>query len=176
MNKKIIWLLLICILGTFGSLRAGEISHEYRVKAAFLVNFARFISWPEDSFSPDRRELTLCVAGNNPFVAALKAVEGKQINGRKLRIIYVDSLRKVPQCHMLYVSRSEQHDLDYLSTGIGRQPVVTVSDIPGFVKSGGSIEFVQKVNRLSFIINNSALRQRGIRADASMLDLAVSVR
>ncbi|MBU4262484.1 MAG: YfiR family protein [Proteobacteria bacterium] len=168
--------MLICILGRFGSLQAQEISQEYRLKAAFLVNFARFITWPEQSFSAKQQEFTICVAGVNPFSNVLSAVESKQINGRKIRVTYVDSLRKVPQCHLLYVSRSEEEDLAYLSTGIALHPVVTVSDIPGFVKAGGSIEFILKENRLSFIINHSALKQRGIQAGASMLDLAASVR
>lgn len=176
MYTKFLLLFLLCLLSFSDSLHAEEISQEYRVKAAFLVNFARFITWPEESFSPDHEELTLCVAGNNPFATTLNAVESKQINGRKLRITYVDSLRQVKQCHLLYVSRSEEDDLTWLPSSIGRQPVITVSDIPGFVKSGGSIEFVEKEHRLSFIINNSAMKQCGIQASASMLDLAASVQ
>lgn len=176
MYNKFLWFFLICLLSSFGSLHAEEISQEYRVKAAFLVNFARFITWPEQSFSSDQAELILCVVGNNPFATALNAVESKQINGRKLRITYEDSLRKVEQCHLLYVSKSEGHELDCLSSILDRQPVITVSDIPDFVNAGGSIEFVEKENRLSFIINNSDMKQRGIQASASMLDLAASIR
>jgi YfiR/HmsC-like len=175
-NKRLLWIFLICLLGSSGTLRAEGFFQEYRVQVAFLVNFGRFITWPEQSFSSEQQKFTICVAGDNPFGTALSAAESKKINGRNVGVTYVDSLRKIPPCHLLYVSRSEKKNLDSLSSGIGRQAVVTVSDIPGFVKAGGSIEFVMKKKQLSFIINNSAMKQRGIRASSSMLNLAVSVR
>jgi len=173
---RFLLLLVLCFPSGLKASWAEETSQEYQLKAAFLVNFARFITWPEQAFAPEQPELTICVAGKNPFGSALNGVEAKKIGGRNLRVVAVDSLSKVPQCHLLYVSRSEENDLNTLSVHLGRQAVVTVSDISGFLKEGGSIEFVSKENRLSFAINNSALKQRGIQASASLLDLAASVQ
>jgi hypothetical protein len=176
-NKRFLWFLLLgplCLVGSLATV-TGETSQEYQLKAAFLVNFARFMTWPEQSFSPTQPEFTLCVAGMNPFGTALRAAESKMINGRNIKVIYADSLQNLPQCQMLYVSRSEENKLDHLSA-LEQQAVVTVSDIPGFVETGGSIEFVTREDRLSFIINHSSLKRRGIQASASMLDLAASVR
>ena len=166
----------LCLISSSTLLRAQEASQEFQLKAAFLVNFTRFITWPEQAFSPLQQELNLCVAGKNPFGSALNSVEHKNINGHAISIVYAESLRKPQQCHLLYVSSSEKSDLQSLLSHLDHQPVVTISDIPGFVDAGGSIEFVIKEDRLSFIINNSELKQRGIQAGASMLDLATSVR
>ena len=160
----------------FGNLRAEELSQEYQLKAAFLVNFARFITWPEQAFPADRQEFIICVVGTNPFGSALSGVEVKKISGRTVRVVFVDSYKKIPLCHLLYVSRSEEYNLDNLNANLGRTAVVTISDIPGFVKAGGSIEFVSKDNRLSFIIHHSAMKQQGVLASASLLDLAASVQ
>jgi hypothetical protein len=65
--------------------------------------------------------------------------------------------------------------LNQLTANLGRQPVVTVSDIKGFVKTGGQIEFVSKGNRLSFTINHTAMKERGLQASASLLNLATEV-
>jgi hypothetical protein len=174
-----LWFLLLCplfLMGSFGLLWAQEINQEYQLKAAFLVNFARFITWPVQSFPPEHQEITFCIAEKNPFGITLDAVENKKINGRNIRVVYTDSFQKLPQCHLFFVGRSESNDIDSLLSRISKKPVVTVSDIPGFVNAGGSIEFVIKEDRLSFIINNSDLKQRGIQASASMLDLATSAR
>jgi len=168
-------LMALCLLGGVATSGAEEASQEYQLKAAFLVNFARFITWPEQAFAPELPELIICVVGRNPFGTALSGVENKKIGGRSLRVVTADSLKKIPPCHLLYVSRSEANDLNTLTAHLGRQAVVTVSDISGFLKEGGTIEFVTKENRLSFAINNSALKQRGIQASASLLDLAASV-
>jgi len=178
-HHRFLRFLLLCpffFVGSFGLLRAEEVGQEYQLKAAFLVNFSRFITWPEQSFLSEQQEITFCIAGKNPFGATLSSVESKKINGRNIKVVYADSLQRLPQCHLLYVSSSEKNDLAFLLTRIGRHPVVTVSDLPGFVAAGGSIEFVIKDDRLSFIINNSELKQRGIQASAAMLDLAASVR
>jgi hypothetical protein len=164
------------LTGSFGLLRAEEVGQEYQLKAAFLVNFSRFITWPEQAFPPEQQEIIFCIAGKNPFGSTLSSIENKKVNGRNIKVVFADSLQRLPPCHLLYVSNSEKNDLASLLSRIGRQPVVTVSDIPGFVVAGGSIEFVIKDDRLSFIINNSELRQRGIQGSAAMLDLAFSVR
>jgi hypothetical protein len=176
---RFLWLLLLWpfyFLSTPGLLQAEEIPQEYQLKAAFLVNFIRFITWPEQSSAEGQKDITLCIVGKNPFGSMLHAVESKKINGRNIKVVDTEPSLNYSQCQMLYIGKSEKGEIDTLSSRIKQKPVVTVSDLPGFVAVGGSIEFVTKDDRLSFIINNSALRQRGIQASASMLDLAASVR
>lgn len=40
---------------------------EYRVKLAFLYNFAQFIQWPPEAFHNPTSPLTFCVSGPDPF-------------------------------------------------------------------------------------------------------------
>jgi hypothetical protein len=167
---------IVSILGPPGSLRAEEMAQEYQLKAAFLVNFAKFITWPPQAFPPGQQEFVLCVAGDNPFGTALTGLENKTIAGHPIRMVQVESLKKVPPCHLLFVSRSEDGNLGQLTSVAGRRPIVTVSDIAGFVKAGGHIEFVTKGSRLSFVINHSAMKEQGIQASASLLDLAAAVQ
>lgn len=156
-------------------LRAEESSLEYQLKAAFLVNFARFIAWPETAFPSEQREFILCVAGKDPFGSALAGIENKKIAGRPVRVIYVPKLEEPPPCHLLFVSRSEETGFAQQIPALGRRGIVTVSDISGFVRVGGHIEFFNRQDRLSFIINHSALKAAGIRVGASLLDLAAAV-
>ncbi|WP_028585229.1 YfiR family protein [Desulfogranum mediterraneum] len=150
-------------------------SHEYQLKAGFLVNFIRFISWPQQAFPEGQPELILCVAGNDPFGSALDELSQRTIGERPLRVLTVPSLEQVPRCHLLYVGRSEQRALDLLAALTASQAVVTVSDIRDFARAGGGIEFVVQNDRLSFIINNTVLKQQGIQARAALLDLAAAV-
>lgn len=177
LNKRRNLLLFLLILaGSAGLLRAEPPNQEYQLKAAFLVNFARFIIWPDRSFPPERPEFTFRVFGDNPFGMALDGVETKKIGGRDSRVVFIDSIDHIEQCHLLYVSRSETLNLRRLMPAFSRGAVVTVSDIPGFADMKGAIEFVQKQERLTFIINNTILKQQGIRANSSLLDLAASIR
>lgn len=173
---KILWLCLILFLFDSGGLQAQEPNQEYQVKLAFMVNFARFISWPEGSFAPEYPELTLGVVGDNPFGSALDGVRGKTIGNRFLRVQTNESLRTGQHYQILFISQSETNRLAALFNSLGHQPVVTVSDIPGFVAAGGDIEFVLIDDRLSFAINNKQLKGKGIEVSSSLLNLAASVR
>ena len=177
LNKlKILWFCMLIFLLIPGPSQAQKPSQEYQLKLAFIVNFARFITWPEEAFSPELPQLTLCILGENPFGDALNGVKGKKVGNRKLKIEQIDNLDKEPQCHLLFVSQSKVDSLAALTTAIGNRPIVTISDIPDFATAGETIEFVLKNNRLSFIINNSVLKERGVQASSSLLNLAVVTR
>jgi hypothetical protein len=172
---KILWFCLLILFGGLGPVQAEESTQEYQLKLAFMVNFARFITWPEVSFA-EQPQVTLCVLGKNPFGNALSGVEDKKVGDHTLKVKQLDGLGKEQQCHLLFVSQSAAGSLATLEPALGLRPVVTVSDIPGFAAAGGSIEFVLKDEKLAFIINNSAMKDRGIQASSSLLNLAASVR
>lgn len=153
-----------------------DVSQEYRLKAAFLTNFIRFISWPDEDMPNQRKEVILCVFGENPFGDALRRVEGKLLNNRKLRVVETTSIHDIPDCHLLFVSKSQKMHLQEVMHHIQHQPVVSVSDMAEFVTAGGGIEFVMvKQDRLSFIINRTDLMQRKLQIRSQMLELAQSL-
>lgn len=174
-----LWLLLFCPLclpGWLHTLRAEDMAQEYQLKAAFLVNFAKFITWPEQALPVDQQEFILCVVGDDPFGPALGGIEQKTVGGRTIRVVKSSSLKKIPDCQMLFVSRSEADTLNQLAAAIGHKAVVTVSDLPDFIKADGHIQLVTSGNRLSFIINHTAMKEQGLQANASLLSLAADVQ
>lgn len=64
----------------------------YRIKAAFLYNFAKFVEWPPEAFDDEDSTLVLGVLGDDPFGAALQSLTGKTVRGRRLTIKILDSL------------------------------------------------------------------------------------
>ena len=166
-------LMVLCVVsGAF----ADDISQEYQVKTAFLVNFARFISWPDGAFSPVRPDFALCIIGKNQFGSALAGLDEKRIDGRRITIEHISTFQLAASCHMLYIESSEEKNYRANASFLAHKPLVTVSDISGFADIGGGIEFVSQGNKLSFIINRSAMTQNGIQVRAALLDLALSVK
>ena len=45
---------------------ADEPSQEYKVKAAFLYNFARFVEWPSEAFASADAPFVIAVVGTDP--------------------------------------------------------------------------------------------------------------
>ena len=169
--------LILCglLLGS-SALQAEEISQEYQLKLAFLVNFARFISWPEESFSQSNDQLNLCIVGDNPFGTSLQGVDNKPVGSRRLKVNVLQSEAEADTCQLLYISQSTLNRLPELNTNLATKPIVTVSDTAGFISSGGAIELLIKDERLTFVINNTKLKDLGVVASSAMLNLAASVR
>ncbi len=155
-------------------IRADQAGVEYKVKAAFLLNFARFVTWP--AATQTSGPFSLCIVGNDPFGDALTGIEAKKVGEQnvQLRFPAADS-KELGQCRMLFVSKSEAKNIAKIFKMVDGKPVVTVSDVPGFSDAGGIFEFKDLRGRLSFIINNSQAKSGGLNISSSLLNLAVDV-
>lgn len=148
---------------------------EYKIKAAFLLNFAKFINWPEESFTGDKLLFTVCVLGQNPFGSALSAIESRTVGSRKIDLHYVDNVQQAESCHLLFISASEKNNLTNIHKALADRTIIMVSDIDGFAGSGGIIEFVTKDNKLAFKINLGRAREQGLEIHSALLNLATEV-
>jgi hypothetical protein len=155
-------------------LRAVEPGVEYKVKAAFLLNFAKFITWPTENASTTT--FPLCIVGTDLFGEALTGIETQAIGGKKIQLRFPATTAKdLGQCRMLFVSQSEQQNVSRILSLIDGKPVAAVSDVEGFADAGGIFEFRDIRGRLSFIINNSSAKKQGLGISSSLLNLAVDV-
>ena len=154
---------------------ADDKGREYKLKAAFLLNFSKFTTWPKEAFSTPGQTFDFCVVGENPFGTALDGLESKKVGARNVRLLNAQSIAEVETCHVLFVSKSEQGNLGQLKQITEGQPVITVSDIKGFSQEGGIFEFITRAGRLSFIVNNKQAIKRGLQINASLLNLAAEV-
>lgn len=168
------WLLLLFFCGK--SVLAAEVSQEYQLKAAFLFNFARFVSWPEQAMPKGKDPINFCVIGENPFASLLSTLESKQIEGHQIQIYYDNDAPGLRQCHLAFYSDLKFSAPTAIDWSYSGQHTLNVSDIPGFVIAGGDIEFVRKQDRIEFIINNTSLKNKGLDARSSLLELATDIR
>src|SRR6185436_12163365 len=78
---------------------------EDQVKASYLYNFVRFVSWPQDVFGGDGK-FQLCVVGAERFGTALVPIAGERVEGREIVIRRLDP--GIPasaiRCHLLFVA------------------------------------------------------------------------
>ncbi len=177
-KKYIAILLFVCFLQLpFGSSVTAETEVEAKVKAAFVVNFARFIKWPQTSFAGPSAPLTICTMGVKGVGKSFAGVETKKIKGRPVVLQNHTSLEELGSsaCQIIYVQGVSGTSLDTFLKKSGSAPLVSISESDGFTRLGGIIEFVKSKGRLSFKINNSEAKRRQLQIDASLLDLAEEV-
>ncbi len=99
--------LLACVSVTSHSARAAEAEPlEYQVKAAFLLNFTKFVQWPASAFADENSPVAICILGEDPFGNTLdEMVKGEALSGRQL---VVQRIRRAPEpksCQVLFVAK-----------------------------------------------------------------------
>lgn len=152
---------------------AGPAS-EYQVKAAFLLNFTRFVEWPPSAFPEEGAALTVCVLGDDPFGNALDQVmEGESAGGRKLAVRRIQEPPSQRACQVLFVAHTEKSTARILTeAGPG---VLTVGENDAFLREGGMIAFVVDGRHVRFDINHRAAARASVALSSRLLSVARTV-
>lgn len=152
---------------------AQPVADQYQVKAAYLLNFARFVEWPADVLPPSS-PLIIGVVGDNPLDGALEEVlRGKSANGHpmQLRRLRWDDV-SLTSCQIVFISNSDEAHLPQILRFLAGTSALTVSDIDRFSLRGGIIEFRMVGNRVRFDINRNAAVAARIDISSKLLSVA----
>lgn len=169
--------LLLCLTAFLGiflgfpRLSADE-PLEYQVKAAFLLNFTKFVEWPAAAFGSAQASMTICILGQNPFGTALnQIVNGELVNGRRVVVEQIKNAPVLQSCQVLFLEDPPEGK-PIPGTGTG---VLTVGEGENFLRSGGIIAFVIENHRVRFVINKAAAERAGLKLSSRLLNVAKSV-
>ena len=154
----------------------SRLSREYQIKAAFLYNFAKFVEWPAEAFVDDSAPIIFGVLGEDPFGDILdQTIKDKILNNRKLVIKRIEKFEEdqdLADCHILFISSSEEKLLEKIVETLGDLSVLTVGEMKQFAQRGGIINFVIKRNKVRFEVNVDAAKQVRLRISSKLLNLA----
>jgi hypothetical protein len=146
---------------------AQDVSLEYRVKAAYLFNFTKFVEWPAASAS-EREPFTICVAETNPFGSVLaETVQGETVAGRPL---VVRVARDPAGCQVLFVPADVPADA--FLRNVRTAPVLTVGESSAFLRRGGIVNFFLDGGKVRFEIDQAAAERANLRISSRLLRLA----
>jgi YfiR/HmsC-like len=150
---------------------------EYQVKALFLLNFTKYVEWPDAAFEQADAPITIGVVGENHFGEDLKkAVEGKSVNGRKIIIVSLETESDWSKCRILFISGSEKKRLAEILGKIGTLPVLTVGETEQFTQQGGMVNFTRKDGKVRLEINLTAAEKAKVGISSKLLSVADVVR
>jgi hypothetical protein len=151
-----------------------DVIEEYQIKAVYLFNFALFFTWQDFVFKHPRQPFRFCVLGKDPFGIDLDIVlENEIVEGRSVTVQRLSTVYRSAGCQILFVSQSEKSRLRTILAYLKRYPILSVSDIKGFVRRGGMIEFFNTpYNEVRFIIAPETVDEAHLIASANLLEIA----
>lgn len=172
-----VFTLCLCISLFIAGIVEAQIpgSNEYRVKAAYLYNFAKFVEWPNDLFASPTSPIILGILGDDPFADALDSIRNKAIGSRRFEIKKIRSIDELRPCHLLFISTSESNRLSTILASLKQSRILTIGDVDGFTQKGGIINLVLVNNTVGFEINIDAANRAGLRINSRLLGIATVV-
>jgi YfiR/HmsC-like len=177
LSRRCVCFLLLSSLLCFSALQGfgQQRPTEAQVKAAYLYNFGKFVTWPPDQ-TDNSDSLAICILGKDPFGAVLDTtVAGENINGKKITVKRLAKLQDGGPCQILYISISEQVRVRQILPMARRAGMLTVSDIPSFAQLGGIIGFVTLEDKIRFEVNRDAAERSGLALSSQLLKVASRV-
>lgn len=151
---------------------AAETSLELKVKAAFLYNFVRFVSWPPEHSPGAGKPYVLCAVDAAEFAETLAETVGdKLVEGHGLRVLALRGGDDLERCHVAYVGGSDPATVQAQLRSADGQGVLTVHEAVTAV-DGGVVRFFLQDRRVRFEVNTAAARQQRLQLSSRLLGVA----
>lgn len=166
--------LLFAVVAKFEIRAAAPSEHE--VKAAFVLNFARFVEWPADAFQSPTSPLIIGVVGANEMAEVLPRVVATQTaQGRPIEVRPLQPADDPTPCQVLFVGRSVGDAAEGILKSAQKRPVLTVGETDGFNTLGGIVRFLIIEKSVRFDVHAKAAADAGLKISSKLLAVARTV-
>jgi hypothetical protein len=162
---------LLALCAWAPGVRAADALPEYRLKAAFLYNFALFTEWPAGVGST----LQLCVFGTDPFGGELDGLQGKVVGERSIAVQRKSGIDGLKGCQIVFVAPAAAAQLPRVLEALDGQTVLTVADSAGAARQGVALNLSVNQNKVTFEANLKAARAARLNLSSKLLRLATEV-
>ena len=142
---------------------------EYEVKLGFIYNFINFVTWPEATFESNSDPLIMCVASDNPSSQVLYKLDGINIKQRKIKVIAYQEETCLEQSHIMFFATQQIALIQQVLDQIKGRSILTIGEVDGFSRMGGTINFFKEHNRLRFRVNIDAVQRNALKMSSQLL-------
>lgn len=165
-------------LVTLMVLSAGNVHAQdtFTVRLGFVLNFARYVEWPEATLKPGM-PMQICLApGDAGMTSQLGELTKQVVQNRPVRVKQLTRPSEVDDCQILYLPGELPTPTSTWLSAATKVGALTVSDLPDFADMGGMIGLVSINGRYRFDINLGIAHQAGLRISAYLFKLARTVK
>jgi hypothetical protein len=165
LKRTVLTIIMLCSIGMLAT-QANAQDRLDKVKCAFLLNFSKYVIWPQAD-----GDFVIGVVGQDPFGGVLdKIVEGKTVGDRPIKTAYLDadaSDDELKKCSILFVNT----EIETILEKIGNAPILTVGDSEKFARKKGMVGLIA-TNKINLEINKHQADAAGLKIHDKLLQLA----
>jgi hypothetical protein len=149
-------------------------NREYRIKAAYLYQFGRYVEWPAKAFADAKSPFVIGVLGQDPLIPDLEQIAKiKRIQDRPIEIRRYSSPADIRACNILYLpaSVSPETQAEVIRRTAGHS-VLLVGDAGSFLDWGGVMQLAVEENNIRVAIARKAADREGLKISSKLLQVA----
>lgn len=165
--------------GTLAVMAEGEAPLDYQVKAAYLVNFPKYMDWPASAFADTNSPITVAVLGDadvaNEFASMVEG--GKTVGGHPIVLKRITKEEEITNdCQVLFVATSERSRIAAILEKVKGSSILTVGESDDFLEKGGVINLVHRDRKIRLQVNLTAAEKAHLKISSRLLVVAEVVK
>jgi hypothetical protein len=146
---------------------------EPQMKAAFLLNFPKYVEWPTDSLPAPGSPIVFAIFGDadvaNEFAAM---INGRSIDGHPIELVRNPSPKECLECQILFIGSDAARKTAEIVKQLKCASVLTVGESEQFMNEGGMINLARRERRIVLEVNLEATRQTELKISSKLMALA----
>ncbi len=164
---------------------------QLRVKAAFILNLARFVEWPNVSKDKEKQNVIICFYQYNFLKESIDTILNKKINNKPIKIKTINELSLKERCDVVLIPASALFMFVKYNNFENLHEKITITDLSSddrdhsleqaleneyLLENKIIFRLKRKKSRLHFEINKIASERLGIHIGSELLKLGVLVK
>ncbi|HZP11626.1 MAG TPA: YfiR family protein [Nevskiaceae bacterium] len=150
---------------------ATEVDRVQQIKAAYLYNFARFVTWPPEKVGADKA-IEFCILDGDPLKPALDEVlQGKTIDTQRVVVRHTARVEDMRSCHVAYLGGVDPARVGAALDALAGASVLTVYE-GSDTQRAGAIRFFLEDRKVRFEINLPLARREHLELSSHLLNVA----
>ena len=167
---RFFYLMVLFIVVSAQSFAESE-NNEYNIKAMFVLNFMKYVEWPQE---PNSDTFKIGVVGESNIYQALLLLVANRKENSKIKIYKVNTDLN-EEYQILIIARNENNRIESLSKKYqGKGTLIISEDCKN--NNNASINLVNINNKIRFEINNIQAKLGGIKISSKLSEMAISVQ
>lgn len=165
-------IMLCCIL--FSGVSESKDRQAKIIRAGFILQFSKYIAWPDGLVKDKKDRIILCLMGRDPFGSLIDQANSN-FHDRKIEIRRIQSIKNIQDCHILFVCPDREQNMADIVKAAGDRPILIIGNEDGFLDKGGMINFRRAGTKIRFDIHLDNSENKQLQISSKLLKVANSV-
>lgn len=171
--RKIRYIISMFGLLTLFTAHANAQILDPKYEALFIYNFTKYIDWPRTDGHSD---FIIGILGNGDIVGEMQQMSVlRSVGDRKIVVKIFEKPENIEHCHLLFITKKFSGSLHTARTKLKGMSTLYITESADMAQNGADINFIGKVNKISFEINTKYLGENNLQMSSTLKNLADKV-